>query len=255
MGSIYLIRHGQASFDSADYDQLSDLGDLQSRQLGAWFKARKVPIHGAFSGSMKRHQQTAQAFGQQHGRLPEPVIHSGLNEYDHEAILTAFVGQFEDSDAFDRHMASSSNPKKAFQAIFEKAVARWVSGEHDSDYPESWTAFKSRVMAGLGHVVAHSLQLDTGDESASVVVFTSGGAIACIAQQLLNMPDAQAFHLNWSITNCSVSKLLFNDRGHITLASFNEQAHFEGHIQGLLDEQAVGLEAWAPRRNELLTYR
>ena len=35
MGTIYLIRHGQASFDSADYDQLSDLGQLQAAQLGA----------------------------------------------------------------------------------------------------------------------------------------------------------------------------------------------------------------------------
>ncbi|MCQ8895502.1 histidine phosphatase family protein [Limnobacter humi] len=255
MGSIYLIRHGQASFYSADYDQLSDLGDVQSRQLGAWFRARKVPIHAVYSGGMKRHRQTAQAFEQQYGGLPEPVIHMGFNEYDHEAILTAFVGQFEDSDAFDRHMASSTNPKKAFQAIFEKAVARWVSGEHDSDYPESWTAFKSRVMAGLGHVVANSLRLDTGDESASIVVFTSGGAITCIAQQLLNVPDVQAFNLNWTITNCSVSKLLFNTRGGVTLASFNEQAHFEGHVQGLLNEQAQGLDTFAHRQNGLLTYR
>lgn len=31
MGTIYLVRHGQASFDSADYDNLSDLGQLRLR--------------------------------------------------------------------------------------------------------------------------------------------------------------------------------------------------------------------------------
>ena len=35
MGTIYLVRHGQASFDSADYDKLSALGQLQAAQLGA----------------------------------------------------------------------------------------------------------------------------------------------------------------------------------------------------------------------------
>ncbi|EPM78754.1 hypothetical protein A249_34210, partial [Pseudomonas syringae pv. actinidiae ICMP 18804] len=35
MGSIYLIRHGQASFGADDYDVLSPVGIRQSRVLGA----------------------------------------------------------------------------------------------------------------------------------------------------------------------------------------------------------------------------
>ncbi len=34
MGQIYLVRHGQASFGSADYDQLSTLGAEQAQMLG-----------------------------------------------------------------------------------------------------------------------------------------------------------------------------------------------------------------------------
>ena len=40
MTSIYLIRHGQASFGKAEYDCLSELGEQQARHLGAGFKAR-----------------------------------------------------------------------------------------------------------------------------------------------------------------------------------------------------------------------
>jgi broad specificity phosphatase PhoE len=34
MGTLHLVRHGQASFGAADYDQLSDLGARQCRELG-----------------------------------------------------------------------------------------------------------------------------------------------------------------------------------------------------------------------------
>ncbi len=254
MGTIYLIRHGQASFDSADYDQLSELGQLQAAQLGAWFKARKVRLHGYFSGSMQRHLQTAQGFAKEYGVLQQPVQHPGLNEYDHEAILKAFIGQYDDSATFEQQVTEDANPRKAFQALFEKAIARWVSGEHDADYPETWPAFKVRTMAGLGSVVAQAMQLKPGRESCNVAVFTSGGPISAITQNVLKMPDQQAFSLNWLITNCSVTKLLYGQRG-ISLASFNEQAHFEGEIAGLLAEQASGLEAYASKPNGLISYR
>ena len=42
MSSILLVRHGQASFGAADYDNLSDVGHEQSRVLGAALAARGV---------------------------------------------------------------------------------------------------------------------------------------------------------------------------------------------------------------------
>lgn len=262
MGTIYLVRHGQASFDSADYDHLSDLGRIQAAQLGAWFKARNIRLHGFFSGSMNRHLQTAQAFAGTYGAGGEPVQHAGLNEYDHEAILQALIGQYSDSDAFEKQVMGNADPRKAFQQIFEKAIARWVSGEHDADYPESWAMFKTRAMAALGSVTAQAMQLRKASvsenaankHSSSVVVFTSGGPITAIVQNLLQIPDSTAFNMNWMITNCSITKLLFGQRG-ISLSSFNEQAHFEGEISGVLAGQAAGLEAFATKAGSLISYR
>ena len=37
MGTLYLVRHGQASFGADNYDQLSALGWRQSRRLGEHF--------------------------------------------------------------------------------------------------------------------------------------------------------------------------------------------------------------------------
>ena len=40
MGTLYLVRHGQASFGAANYDQLSPRGLEQSQRLGAYWRAR-----------------------------------------------------------------------------------------------------------------------------------------------------------------------------------------------------------------------
>ena len=59
MGSVHLIRHGQASWGADDYDELSGLGQQQSTSLGmSWEASGWVPTV-AVAGSMKRHAQTA----------------------------------------------------------------------------------------------------------------------------------------------------------------------------------------------------
>src|ERR1700712_5758452 len=60
MGAIYLVRHGQASFAAADYDDLSALGREQGRVLGSALAARHVQAELVICGGMRRHAQTAQ---------------------------------------------------------------------------------------------------------------------------------------------------------------------------------------------------
>ena len=40
MGTLYLVRHGQASFGADDYDQLSPLGHQQAVRLGEYLRQR-----------------------------------------------------------------------------------------------------------------------------------------------------------------------------------------------------------------------
>ena len=44
MAAIYLVRHGQASFGAADYDQLSARGEQQAQLLGQWLKDCHLPV-------------------------------------------------------------------------------------------------------------------------------------------------------------------------------------------------------------------
>ena len=59
MTTIYLIRHGQASFGAKSYDQLSPNGELQAKLLGQYFNRILKEEPYVVTGSMQRHQQTA----------------------------------------------------------------------------------------------------------------------------------------------------------------------------------------------------
>ena len=110
------------------------------------------------------------------------------------------------------------NKRKAFQELFANAVERWTSGNHDSDYLESWAAFTGRVTAALEELLPRA-------EGKHVVVFTSGGPITAIAQQCLGLTHDKAFDMNWTLLNGGITQLLYNSKGKVSLASFNEQQH------------------------------
>ena len=64
MGTLYLVRHGQASFGAADYDQLSELGKRQSLRLGQYLGQRGIAFDAVFTGTLKRHAQTWEGIAQ-----------------------------------------------------------------------------------------------------------------------------------------------------------------------------------------------
>ena len=58
MSKIYLIRHGQASYGTSNYDQLSDLGVKQARWLGEYFLSKQMKPDTIMGGTLQRHEQT-----------------------------------------------------------------------------------------------------------------------------------------------------------------------------------------------------
>lgn len=178
MATIYLVRHGQASFGKENYDQLSPRGWEQGRILGRWL-ADKVKPGAVFGGNLQRHRETVEAITTGYGvSLPDMQVLEGLNEFDHLEVVERLRPEWADKQVMARDLASFPKPARAFQQTFEKAVARWVSGEYDREYSETWRGFQQRVGAALDQLV---LLADGTD----VIVSTSGGPIAVIAQHLL----------------------------------------------------------------------
>lgn len=224
MGQIYLVRHGQASFGAANYDQLSPLGFEQARLLGQWFANSRQTFQRVVCGGMVRHRQTADSCLSE---LPKALLADtewltdpGFAEFDHVEVLVKHCPEFSSPDDFKAYAARQPDPKYAFENIFVAAMQRWMGGERDEDYTETWKQFQARCVGALERLATDAAA------SESTVVFTSGGAIAAICQHLLDLPDHKTLEMNWSIANCSVTKLQHRP-GKVSLSYLNNFAHLE----------------------------
>lgn len=214
MSRILLVRHGQASWGAADYDQLSDLGASQARTLGAALAAQGITPDVLVSGGMKRHSQTAAGVCDGAGWDLPVTVDNGWDEFDHLQVL-------------ERHPAPegvdiTSDPR-AFQRWFEGATSRWTGGEHD-DYDESFADFSTRVSAALDRAVAAL------EPKATAVVFTSGGPIAWAAAARLDGGAHLWLRLNQVTINASVTSFVVGARG-ATMLAYNEHTHLSPEHQ------------------------
>lgn len=222
MSAIYLIRHGQAHFGSADYDRLTPLGVEQSRVLGAALRLRVPQPDAVFCGAMKRQQDTAAHCLESMDLPAQWHVDAGFDEYDHRQIIDRQIDR-----AAMGALNAASDRLRAFEKLFVSAMQRWQGGEHDAEYPESWLAYRGRCLDALARVEARV----SGTQTA--FVFTSGGVIACVMQALLDLPLERYPALNWRLANAAVTKLLCGRHGR-SLSTLNEHAHFEGAQQRLL---------------------
>ncbi len=210
MSVILLVRHGQASFGAADYDQLSPLGEQQSRVLGAALTARGVRPDLVLRGSMKRHRQTAAAAVSGGGWGSDVHEDAGWDEFDH---LTTLSGAVLLDD-----VSGESYDERAVR--FEATIDRWASGQHDDEYHESFPVFRDRVGGALDRLLARL------EPKQTAVVFTSGGPVSWVAASLTDGGLPAWARLSKVVVNSSVTKVLAGRRG-THLISFNDHSHLE----------------------------
>jgi len=225
MGSIYLIRHGQASFGAENYDVLSPLGFQQSVALGDYLNQLDIRFDRCISGELNRQQDTATAtlerLGSCQGQQPPVEIDSAFNEFLADEVIRAHMRDLLAVEPNAMQIfANAANHRAEFQRLFSYVIHRWVSGEHEKEGLESWQHFVDRVQAGLNRL------LDQAGKKDRIAVFTSGGTITALLQLVIGVPPIKAFEMNWQIVNTSLSQLKFRDRD-VALASFNSHVHLE----------------------------
>lgn len=234
MAQIYLVRHGQASFGSQNYDQLSDLGCEQAKHLGRWWASRDLAVSRVVTGQLQRHLQTARACiaelqGSTVDQLNTDAWQSdvGFNEYNHHEVLARHVPAFDDPAEVKRFLMTTPNGKQMFQDIFAQAIARWMSGTFDHEYTETWHTFRQRCVAALERQISHQ------EPARNIVIFTSGGTISALCQHVLGFPDARFAELNWSLVNSAVTRFHLQPAesadkpARLALAYLNNFSHLE----------------------------
>lgn len=205
MPVVLLVRHGQASFGSDDYDVLSDVGREQSRVVGSELARRALRSPVVVCGSLLRQRDTAEIALSFANLEAQPATDARWDEYDHLDLLKRYVA--ED--------AAHDGTSKGVQVLLDQALAAWVS-----DPAGDWSSFSGGAMDALQAIV------DSLAPGQDAVVFTSGGVIAAVASTLLGVGSAGVVGLNRVTMNGAITKLVVGSGG-ISLVAFNDHAHFE----------------------------
>ena len=89
MATIYIIRHGQASFGADGYDKLSELGCRQAEVTGEYLARAGIQFDTVYSGDLLRQRETCQLAISSQGREPAHHIDPRFNELrNDEQLLT-----------------------------------------------------------------------------------------------------------------------------------------------------------------------
>ena len=203
MTTIYLVRHGQASFGAESYDKLSPNGEQQAIVLGHYFNdiLKEAPL--VIAGSMQRHQQTAHLCLDESFPESEIITDSAWNEFNHQQVFSRYEPRFNEPHLLKADVVKHENPRAYLSKIFEGAIERWTGGEFHHEYDESWPDFKNRVETALANLCD---QLATS-KPRYAVVFTSGGVISVAVGKVLGLSPEKTFALNWAIANASMTTL------------------------------------------------
>jgi len=209
---VHLVRHGQASFGSEDYDRLSELGREQSLVVGAALAARGLRSPVVVSGTLRRQRDTAAlavaslaepvpAVSGPSASGPSVALDGRWDEYDHLGLLKRYAP------------GRTATDSREMQVLLDAALEAWID-----DPAGDWAAFSGGAVAALA-----ALDLPAGRHA---VVFTSGGVIAAVCGHLLGLGTAGVVALNRVAVNGAITKLAIGSRG-TTLVTFNEHAHLD----------------------------
>ena len=212
MGTLYLVRHGQASFGAADYDQLSDLGQRQSARLGRYWAERGLRFDAVITGSLKRHTQTWAGIATGAGLTLSPLVWPGLNEYDSLAVIRTIHPQplpKPDTPELYRHHFR----------LLRDGLAQWMAGTVSPQGMPSYAEFVRGITGALDHVrEQHASQ--------QVLLVSSGGPISTAVGQVLGLSPERTIELNMRIRNSAVTEFEFSPKRH-RLMTYNTLAHLD----------------------------
>ena len=213
MGTLYLVRHGQASFGADDYDQLSALGQRQAQRLGAYFQEKGLQFDAVLMGTLRRHAQTwegiAKGAGIQH---LQPVLWPGLNEYDSAAVIHAIHPYpLEKPDTPERY-------RHHFR-LLRDGLTQWMNGVVSPHGMPAYDDFRHGVVSVLDHVRTQ--------HSGNVLLVSSGGPIATAVGHVLGTTPETTIALNMRIRNAALTEFVFTPKRHMLL-TFNTLPHLDG---------------------------
>lgn len=239
MASLFLVRHGQASFGADNYDVLSALGYRQSVRLGEHFRSRGITFEAALTGTLQRQIHTFAGICEGMGEPFDPaagtdpgqarpavtqghslsgvsntgthILWPGLNEYDSHAVIAAI-------HPHPLEKPTSPEQYRSHFRLLKDGLKQWMDGVISPRGMPDYGAFVAGVTSALQHVRTQY----TGD----VLLVSSGGPIATAVGHVLGTSPETTIELNLRIRNSSVTEFAFTPKRHM-LVTYNTLPHLD----------------------------
>lgn len=212
MGTLYMVRHGQASLGADDYDVLSELGRSQSVRLGEFFGSKGLRFDGLIAGTLRRHKQTLAAILEGMNHAGEHLSWEGLNEYDSGAVIAT---------VHPHPLAKPDTPEtyRHHFRLLRDGLAQWMAGTASPRGMPTYEEFVAGVAGALAHVRANHY-------GQNVLMVTSGGPISTAVGHVLGTSPETTIELNLRMRNSSITEFAFTPK-RMMLVSFNGVPHLE----------------------------
>jgi broad specificity phosphatase PhoE len=232
MGTLYLIRHGQASYGKADYDRLSPTGQAQARALGERLDlAGLAKLDAIYTGPMTRQRETLAGMrATAGGALPGDDGHCAeLAEYPAFELLAAVMPKLVAEEPDLAPIKAGHGDPALLDRAFWLMITRWSRGELTADGVETIDGFTGRIRRGLETLIA-------AHPGGRVGVVTSGGAIGIAILLALGITGERAIAIGRHIRNASVSEFRYRSTGFgwgpddFSLVAFNHVAHLPAEL-------------------------
>jgi broad specificity phosphatase PhoE len=224
MSELYLVRHGQGSFGTGNYDKLSDLGCEQSTLVGQHFAEVGVKIDAVYAGTLKRQHETAELLAKAYAGetgAPLPVVSEpAFNEYDGDAILRHYAASLEAAELQRLGFPALLRERTKFQLFLERAARAWVDGTLVEPSLLPWADFHGRIADAIARLMREH------GRGKTLVVCTSGGVIGTAVAHVLGLRNHTGIELNWAVHNASITRFTYSGE-RISLSMFNALPHLD----------------------------
>jgi broad specificity phosphatase PhoE len=228
VGTLYLIRHGQASYGEPDYDRLSPRGIEQALAVGRW--AARAKLGALFAGPLRRQQQTAQYANEgAGGTLPAVQSLAELAEYPAFEMLQHMVPRLIAEDPKFEQLTNAPTPRLLDQA-FQTILSKWSRDEWAAEGVERVATFVDRIRTGMDRV------LRAAGSGARLACVTSAGPIGVAVGLVFGTPADRMVRTSIVIRNASITELRFRSQGfdwqpdQLSLVTFNLTAHLPDEL-------------------------
>ena len=231
MSTLYLVRHGQASFGTDNYDRLSVTGREQAHELGRYFAGLGERIDRVYSGSLRRQTETAEIIAAAlidaalvdaaPGSAATAIrIEPAFDEYDSDVILHTFAKSLTPEQLAEAGWPGLKTDRRKFQFFLERAARAWVEAQIEAEEMTPWQGFHGRIAAALEQIMVNE------GRSKTLLISTSGGVIGTLVAHVLGLSNHAGIELNWAVHNASITRLIYS-AGKVSLSMFNGLPHLD----------------------------